>query len=294
MSSSSTIGTSIAMPSLGLGTWRMGESPTHRNAEVAAVRSAIAMGYRLIDTAEMYGDGGSEEVVGQAIAEALRANDVRRDELFVVSKVLPHNASRKGTAVACERSLTRLGIDRIDLYLLHWQGPHLLRDTVEALQALVQAGRIGAWGVSNFDTDDMEALNALQAALPLTSGPALRCAANQVYYSLGERGPEFSLLPWQRAHAMPTMAYSPIDQGALADNDALLEIGARHGGASAAQIALAWVLTQPGVVAIPKAVQEAHLRENFDAAKLQLTPQDLTELDQLHPPPRRKTALAMI
>lgn len=290
MSNSSTTGPSIAMPSLGLGTWRMGESPAHRKAEVAAVRSAIAMGYRLIDTAEMYGDGGSEEVVGQAIAEALRVNEVRRDELFVVSKVLPHNASRNGTLAACERSLARLELDHIDLYLLHWQGPHPLRDTVEALQALVKAGRIGAWGVSNFDTDDMEALVALQEGLP----PASHCAANQVYYSLGERGPEFSLLPWQRAHAMPTMAYSPIDQGALADSDALSRIGKRHGGASAAQIALAWVLAQPGVIAIPKAVQETHLRENLEAAKLKLTVQDLAELDTLHPPPRRKSPLAMI
>jgi diketogulonate reductase-like aldo/keto reductase len=272
----------------------MGESPTHRKAEVAAVRTAIAMGYRLIDTAEMYGDGGSEEVVGQAIGEALRANDVRRDELFIVSKVLPHNASRKGTAAACERSLARLGLDRIDLYLLHWQGPHPLRDTVEALQALVPSGRIGAWGVSNFDTDDMAELNALQESLPSVSTSASRCAANQVYYSLGERGPEFSLLPWQRDHAMPTMAYSPIDQGALADNDALLKIGERHGGATAAQIALAWVLAQPGVFAIPKAVQESHLRENLEAAKLRLTAQDLAELDALHPPPRRKSSLAMI
>ena len=290
MATSAAPGMPLPMPSLGLGSWRMGESPARRKAEVAAVRSAVAMGYRLIDTAEMYGDGGSEEVVGQAIGEALRSNDVRREELFIVSKVLPHNASRKGTTAACERSLARLGLDRIDLYLLHWQGPHPLRDTVEALQALVQSGRIGAWGVSNFDTDDMEALVALQEALP--SAP--HCAANQVYYSLSERGPEFSLLPWQRAHAMPTMAYSPIDQGALADSDALLKIGERHGSASAAQIALAWVLAQPDVVAIPKAVQEEHLREDLEAAKLKLTPEDLADLDRLHPPPRRKSPLAMI
>ncbi len=214
-----------ALPQLGLGTWHMGEAAARRGAEVAAVRSAIAMGYRLIDTAEMYGDGGAEQVVGQAIADALRAGDVRRDELFVVSKVLPHNASRRGTQAACERSLARLGLDRIDLYLLHWRGPHRLADTREALQALVQQGRIGAWGVSNFDTGDMEELAAL--------GPAggAQCAANQVYYSLGERGPEFSLLPWQRAHGLPLMAYSPIDQGALAASPKLDAIAARRGGA---------------------------------------------------------------
>jgi diketogulonate reductase-like aldo/keto reductase len=279
--------TGAALPQLGLGTWHMGEASERRGAEVAAVRTAIAMGYRLIDTAEMYGDGGAEEVVGQAIADALRAGDVRRNELFVVSKVLPHNASRRGTQAACERSLARLGLERIDLYLLHWRGPHWLADTREAMQALIQQGRIGAWGVSNFDTDDMEELAALGAA-----GGA-QCAVNQVYYSLGERGPEFSLLPWQRARGLPLMAYSPIDQGALAVSPKLDAIAARL-GATRAQVALAWVLAQRGVVAIPKAVREAHLRENLAAAELRLAPGDLAELDRLYPPPRRKSALAMI
>ncbi len=274
------------MPVLGLGTWRMGEDPGHRAAEVKAVREAIALGYRLIDTAEMYGEGGAETVVGQAIAEALRAGDVRRDELFVVSKVYPHNASRRGTHEACERSLQRLGLDAIDLYLLHWRGNHPLRDTVAAMHALVADGRIGHWGVSNFDTDDMEELAELAGC-----GPA--CASNQVYLSLGERGPEFSLLPWQRERGMPLMAYSPIDQGALAGDDRLGGLAGRL-GVTAAQLALAGVIARPGVAAIPKAVRSAHLKENLAAAALQLDAATLAELDRLHPPPRRKTPLAMI
>ena len=274
------------MPVLGLGTWRMGESAGRRASEVAAVRAAIAMGYRLIDTAEMYGEGGAEEVVGQALAEALRAGDVKREELFVVSKVYPNNASRKGTPAACARSLARLGLDRIDLYLLHWRGEHALAETCGAMRALVDDGRIRHWGVSNFDTDDMDELAAV-------CGEPLDCAANQVYYSVGERGPEFSLLPWQRARGMPLMAYSPIDQGALAADAAMGKIAERL-GVTAAQLALAWVIAQPGVVAIPKAVREAHLRENLAAAELQLSAEDLAEIDRLHPPPRRKRPLAMI
>lgn len=274
------------IPVLGLGTWRMGESANRRAAEVAAVREAIAMGYRLIDTAEMYGEGGAETVLGQALAEALRAGDVRRDELFIVSKVYPHNASRRGTPEACERSLKRLGLDTIDLYLLHWRGSHPLRETVDAMQALVAKGRISHWGVSNFDTDDMEEL--AQAV-----GPGPGCVANQVYLSLGERGPEFSLLPWLRERGMPLMAYSPIDQGALASDEALGALAARL-GVTAAQLALAAVIARPGVVAIPKAVRSAHLQENLAAAQLELDAATLAELDRLHPPPRRKMPLAMI
>ncbi|MDR6860843.1 aldo/keto reductase [Variovorax guangxiensis] len=274
------------IPVLGLGTWRMGEEPGSRKAEVAAVRTAIAMGLRLIDTAEMYGEGGAEEVVGQAIAEALRAGDVRREELFVVSKVYPHNASRKGTPAACARSLARLGLDRIDLYLLHWRGEHPLDQTCEAMRRLVDDGRIGRWGVSNFDTGDMDELAAV-------CGEPLDCAANQVYYSMSERGPEFSLLPWQRERGLPLMAYSPIDQGALAGDAALKKMAERL-GVTAAQLALAWVVAQPGVVAIPKAVREAHLRDNLAAAELRLSAEDLAEIDRLHPPPRGKKPLAMI
>jgi len=241
------------------------------------------MGYRLIDSAEMYGDGGAEEVVGQALAEALRAGDVRRDELFIVSKVYPHNASRKGTLAACERSRGRLGLDRIDLYLLHWRGEHALRDTAAAMHALVDAGHIAHWGVSNFDVDDME---ELIAAAP-------DCASNQVYFSLGERGPEFALLPWLHRHRMPLMAYSPIDQGTLARHRALARIAAVQ-GLTAAQLALAWVLAQPGAVAIPKAVKSDHLRDNLAAAEVTLDAEALRQIDQLFPPPARKHSLAMI
>ena len=270
------------LPALGLGTWRMGESRGARAAEVAAVRNAIELGYRLIDSAEMYGEGGAEEVVGQAIAEALRAGDVKRDELFVVSKVYPHNASRKGTMAACERSCRRLGLDRIDLYLLHWRGEHALADTAAAMHALLQSGRIAHWGVSNFDVDDMDELMAV----------APDCATNQVYLSLSQRGPEFRLLPWLRRHAMPLMAYSPIDQGTLARHAALAAIGAPL-GLTAAQLALAWAVAQPGVVAIPKAVETQHLRDNFAAAQVSLPVDTLQRIDTLFPPPKRKTALAM-
>jgi diketogulonate reductase-like aldo/keto reductase len=274
-----------ALPSLGLGTWRMGEDSATRSAEIAAVRHALELGYRLIDTAEMYGEGGAETVVGRALAEALRAGTLRRDEVLIVSKVYPHNASRRGTPAACERSLKRLGLDRIDLYLLHWRGAHPLAETVEALDALVQAGKIGRWGVSNFDTDDMQELQAL--------GAAGRCATDQVYFSASQRGPEFSLLPWLRERAMPLMAYSPIDQGSLAGDDTLAQIGAAR-GLTAAQVALAWVLGRPGVVAIPKAASVQHLEDNLAAAGVRLSEQELQLIDARFPPPNKKTPLAMI
>jgi diketogulonate reductase-like aldo/keto reductase len=281
----------VPIPRLGLGTWRLGESRSSRAADVAAVRSAIEIGYRLIDTAEMYGEGGAEEVVGQAVAEALRAGDVRRDELFIVSKVYPHNASRNGTVQACQRSRRRLGLDRIDLYLLHWRGEHPLADTVAAMHALVADGSIGHWGVSNFDVDDMEQLFAVAA---LQSGDAAQaCAANQVYFSLGERGAGFGLLPWLRERHVPLMAYSPVDQGTLARHPALAAIGAPL-GLAAAQVALAWVVQQPGVVAIPKAAKPQHLRDNFAAAGITLGAEPLRLIDAAFPPPRRKTPLAMI
>jgi diketogulonate reductase-like aldo/keto reductase len=274
-----------ALPSLGLGTWRMGEGSATRSAEIAAVRHALELGYRLIDTAEMYGEGGAETVVGRALAEALRAGTLRRDEVLIVSKVYPHNASRRGTPAACERSLKRLGLDRIDLYLLHWRGAHPLAETVEALDALVQAGKIGRWGVSNFDTDDMQELETL--------GATGRCATNQVYLSASQRGPEFSLLPWMRERHMPLMAYSPIDQGSLAGDDTLARIGDAR-GLTAAQVALAWVLGRPGVVVIPKASSADHLRDNLAAAGVRLTEQELQLIDARFPPPKRKTRLAMV
>jgi diketogulonate reductase-like aldo/keto reductase len=267
-----------SMPALGLGTWRMGESAATRAAEVAAVRLALELGYRLFDTAEMYGEGGAEEVLGQALHEA----GVARDEVFLVSKVYPHNASRRGTVAACERSLQRLRLVRIDLYLLHWRGSHPLAETVAAMRELQDRGNIVHWGVSNFDTDDLRELAAAGGG----------CAANQVYFSLSERGAQFELLPWMRGQHMPLMAYCPIDQGALAGEPLLAEIGRAH-GASAAQVALAWVLAQAGVVAIPKAVKERHLRENLAACDLTLSADELVRIDARFPPPRRKTALAM-
>lgn len=272
------------LPAIGLGTWKMGESARTRAVEVAAVRMAIETGYRVIDTAEMYGEGGAEEVVGRAVAEALRAGTVTREQLFIVSKAYPHNASRAGLAAACSRSLKRLGLDRIDLYLLHWPGPHPLRETVAGFEALQAEGRILHWGVSNFDTDDMLALSRVAGAAG--------CAANQVYYSLSARGAEFDLLPWQRERTMPLMAYCPLDQGGLADEPVLRELALRH-GASASQLALAWAIAQPGVMVIPKAVREAHLRENFGAASLRLDASDLAAIEARFPAPRRKLPLAM-
>ena len=277
-----------AIPALGLGTWRLGEASSRRNSEVAAIREAIALGYRLFDTAEMYGEGGAETVLGEALAGAIGANEIRRDDVFVVSKVYPHNASRKGTVAACDRSRKRLALERIDLYLLHWRGEHPLAETVSAMQDLVEAGRIAHWGVSNFDTADMHELaDAVEA-----SGGGSPCASNQVYYSLSTRGPEFSLLPYLRSHGVPLMAYSPIDQGALLRDGAARSVGARH-GASAAQVALAWVLHQQGAVAIPKAADRTHLAENFRAAQLALDAGDLAELERSHPAPRRETRLSV-
>ena len=275
-----------ALPRLGLGTWRFGEQRARRRDEVAAVRTAIELGYRLIDTAEMYGEGGAEEVIGEALAGALRAGDVRREELLVVSKVYPHHADRRGTVAACERSRRRLGLDRIDVYLLHWRGAHPLAETVAAMQGLVAAGAIGHWGVSNFDVDDLE---QLAAATP--HGPP--CATNQVYYSLGERGPDVALRPWMQARRLPLMAYSPIDQGALA-RDATLGRLAAPLGLSAAQLGLAWVLSRPGAVAIPKAGRPAHLRDNLAAGAVALTPEVLAQLERAFPPPGRRRPLAMI
>ena len=273
------------VPALGLGTWRMGEASRARSAEIDAVRAAIDIGYRLVDTAEMYGDGGAEEVVGAAVRAAIDAGVVRRDELTIVSKVLPSNSSREGVLRACERSLRRLSLDYLDLYLLHWRGSIPLQDTVGAFEQLRQRGHIRHWGVSNFDTSDMRELWSLAA------GRA--CAANQVYYSATRRGAEFDLLPWQRESRVVAMAYSPIDEGALAGDATFAAIGRRH-GVSASTAALAWVLRQPDVIAIPKAVKEPHLRENYRAREIELTAADLAEVDAHFPPPKRKRPLAMI
>jgi diketogulonate reductase-like aldo/keto reductase len=279
-----------SLPVLGLGTWRLGEDAGTRRDEIRTVHAALAMGYRLIDTAEMYGDGGAEQVVGQAVADAIRAGDVNREALHVVSKVYPHNASRRGTVAACERSLKRLGLDHIDLYLLHWRGHHPLKDTVEAMQALVADGKVRHWGVSNFDVDDLQELADLSRQ---GEAGAPGCATNQVYYSLSERGPEFSLLPWMRQRHMPLMAYSPIDQGALVA-DATLAAIAQPRGLTAAQVALAWISSQPGVLAIPKAGTLEHLQQNLAASAVELDAAEQQAIEARFPRPRRKTPLAMI
>ncbi len=277
------LGSSDEVPALGLGTWRLGETKRSRAAEVAAVTTAIELGYRLIDTAEMYGDGGAEEVVGAALQEAARAGVVSRKDLTIVSKVLPSNASHAGVLRACERSLKRLQLDAIDIYLLHWPGSAPLQDTVTAFEQLRSEGRIRHWGVSNFDTADMQQLWALPSGS--------HCVANQVYYSASARGTEFDLLPWQRDQDVATMAYSPIDQGALTREKTFATIGKRH-GVSASSAALAWVLRQPGMIAIPMSSSEPHLRENFRALDIELSAEDMAQIDARFPPPKRKRALA--
>jgi len=274
-------------PVLGLGTWRLGEQRTRRPAEVAALRLALDIGYRVIDSAEMYGEGGAEQVVGEAVAGAMSAGVARRDEIFVISKVYPHNASAGGMLAACERSLRRLRLDHIDLYLLHWRGQVPLAETLAGFAELRRRGWIRHWGVSNFDVEDMQELFAL--------GDGAACAANQVYYSLTQRGIEFDLLPWMRQRAIPLMAYCPIDQGALATGRvpaALREIAERR-GATPAQVALAAVLSQPGVLAIPKAMQASHQRENWAAQGIVLDAAERAVLDRDFAPPQRKMPLAM-
>ena len=266
------------VPALGQGTWNMGESAAQATAEVKALQAGMELGMTLIDTAEMYADGGAERIVGRAIAG-------RRDEVYVVSKVLPHNASRRGTIAACEASLKRLGTDRLDLYLLHWRGSHPLSATVEAMQALVAQGKIRGWGVSNLDTDDIDEL--------LEEDNGGQCLTNQVLYNLSRRGIEYDLLPESLERGVPIMAYSPIEQGRILKNTALSAIAQRH-GVTPAQVALAWVLRQPGVIAIPKASDKEHVRQNRACLDITLADTDLKELDAAFPPPRRKQPLAML
>jgi diketogulonate reductase-like aldo/keto reductase len=266
------------VPVYGLGTWMMGEAEKKRADEVAALKLGLDLGATLIDTAEMYGDGEAEEIVGDAISG-------RRDGLFLVSKVLPENSSRKGTIAACERSLKRLRTDRIDLYLLHWRGSTPLQHTLEAFQTLQREGKIRHWGVSNFDTEDMEELVALPG------GEA--CATNQVLYNLKRRRIEYDLVPLCRARNIPVMAYSPIEQGRLLGISVLKTVAERH-GVTPAQVALAWLLSRPATIVIPKATDPAHVRENMAALELKLTEDDLAALDQAFPPPQKKYALEML
>ena len=266
------------MPALGLGTWRMGERARDRAKEVAALRLGLDLGMALIDTAEMYGDGGAEEVVGEAIAG-------RRDEVFLVSKVYPQNASRRGVAAACERSLKRLGTDRLDLYLLHWRGSIPLAETVTGFEALRTSGKIRAWGVSNFDRGGMEELLALPGGR--------HCAANQVLYHLHCRGIEWDLLPLCRESGIVVMAYSPFDEGRLLKNRQLASIAQRC-KTRPATLALAWLLKQDHVAAIPKAADASHLRDNLAAAELSPSAEVLGELDRAFPAPRGPTPLQVI
>lgn len=256
----------------------MGESARERKREADTLRAGLDLGLTLIDTAEMYGEGGAEEVVSEAIRG-------RRDEVFIVSKVYPHNASRRGTPAACERSLKRLATDRIDLYLLHWAGNVPLAETVEAFERLKAAGKIRHWGVSNLDLAEMRAL----ADVP----DSRACAANQVLYHLGERGIEFDLMPHCATDGIAIMAYSPLGQGALLDNPALAKVAGRHGVTPAA-IAIAWTLRHANVISIPKTASLERLRENAKAADVQLSAQDLADLDAAFPPPRRAARLAML
>ncbi|AYC33890.1 aldo/keto reductase [Pseudomonas cavernae] len=263
------------VPVIGQGTWRMGEDPGARKREVAALQLGIELGLSLIDCAEMYGEGGAEALVGEAIRG-------RRDQVFLVSKVYPYNASRAGVPQACERSLRRLGTEQIDLYLLHWRGAYPLAETVEAFERLREQGKIRRWGVSNFDLDDLHELGE----------PA--CATNQVLYNPEARGIEYDLLPWQRDRGMPLMAYCPVGQGGrLLHHPALIEVALRH-RVTPAQVALAWALREGGVLAIPKAAEPMHLRLNAAAARLILTAEDLALIDAAYPPPDAKQALEMV
>ncbi|MBB4569088.1 aldo/keto reductase [Rhizobium leucaenae] len=273
-----TLPSGITVPALGQGTWNMGEKAARANEEIASLKAGLDLGMTLIDTAEMYGEGGAEEIVGKAI-------EGRRDEVFVVSKVYPYNASSKGTIQACDRSLKRMKIDRIDLYLLHWRGEYPLAETVAAFEILKAAGKIGAWGVSNFDVDDMEEL------LAVPDGGNV--AANQVLYNLGRRGVEYDLLPWCQERNIPIMAYSPIEQGRLAHHPDLIHIAKTY-QATPAQVALAFLLERDGVIAIPKTSNPQRVAENLDAVSLDITDEDWATLDASFPPPARKKPLEML
>lgn len=262
---------------LGQGTWKLAERRERRSDEMAALQVGVDLGMTLIDTAEMYGDGAAEQLVGEALGS-------RRDNLFLVSKAYPHNASRDRLQRACDASLQRLGTDRLDLYLLHWRGSVSLAETVEAMEALKRAGKIRHWGVSNLDTDDME---------EVLEGGGQACATDQILYNLIRRGPEHDLLPWLAARDIPVMAYSPIEQGRLLDHPQLAKVAARV-GATPAQVALAWTMRGEKVIAIPKAGTVAHVEENRAAADLILSDEDLAALDAAFPRPRGRTPLEML
>ncbi|TMC76103.1 MAG: aldo/keto reductase [Chloroflexi bacterium] len=266
-----------ALPVLGQGTWRMGENARARKTEVAALRLGIDLGMTLIDTAEMYADGGAERIVGEAISG-------RRDDVFVVTKFYPQNATRGRMAAACERSLTRLATDRIDLYLLHWRGDVPLKETLAGFDALLRSQKIRYAGVSNFDVEDLAELARLKEGLQ-------RIVTNEVLYNLERRGIEWDLIPWMRKRHRPIIAYSPVEEGLLAHPHPVLTAVAKRHDATPAQIALAWVIREDGIIAIPKAARAAHVRENRGAADLRLSKRDLEELDESFPQPEGKKPL---
>ena len=271
-------------PVLGLGTWRLGESARNADHEVSLVRNAVEIGYRLFDTAEMYGEGGAERVLGQALAHSLHERGVQREHLRIVSKAYPHHGDVAGLRRACDASRRRLQLDTIDLYLLHWRGDIPLAETVRGLEQLQQRGWIRHWGVSNFDTGDLDEL--------LAEPGSAACAANQVYYSLSERGVEFDLLPRMQRQRMPLMAYCPIDGGRITQHAGLAKLAATV-NLTAAQLALAWLLRQGGVIAIPKAGREAHLLENWQSQARVLPDETWSALEAMFPKPTRKRGLAM-
>jgi diketogulonate reductase-like aldo/keto reductase len=267
-----------SVSALGLGTWMIGDRADRRTDEIAALNLGLDLGMTVVDTAEMYGNGAAEKLIAKAVGH-------RRGEMFLVSKVLPQHATRAGTVAACNASLKRLNTGHLDLYLLHWRGSVGLEDTLSGFDDLTKAGKIRYWGVSNFDVDDMEELIGLAGGTHVQT--------NQVLYNLSRRGIEFDLMPWSRAHRMPIMAYSPIEQGRLLKNARLKSIAAHH-HATPAQIALSWVLRQDGVIAIPKSGTPDHVRENGAAVDITLTPQDLADLDRAFGPPQKKVALELL
>lgn len=273
----------VVLPAIGQGTWYMGENPGHRRAEVSALRAGVDLGLTLIDTAEMYADGGAEEVVGEAL-------NGLRERVFLVSKVYPWNAGGQKAIAACEASLRRLKTDYLDLYLLHWSGNFSFAETVGAMETLIAQGKIRRWGVSNLDVDDMQALWQVPGGK--------QCATNQVLYHLASRGIEYDLLPWCQQHQLPVMAYSPLAQAGrlrsgLLNHPVVSEIAHAH-SASAAQILLAWVISHQGVMAIPKAASVEHVQQNAAALSMTLSAQELAALDNAFPAPKGKTALDMV
>ncbi|MDR3210682.1 MAG: aldo/keto reductase [Planctomycetota bacterium] len=263
---------------MGQGAWNLGDRREKWQEEILALRTGIELGLRLIDTAEMYGSGRSERLVGEAVAGY-------RDQVWLVSKVLPANASRPGVKDACEKSLARLKTDRLDLYLLHWRGGYPFAETIRGMEDLLAEGKILAWGVSNFDVDDLEEFYAQSGGM--------NCAANEILYNLSRREVEYALLPWCREHGLPVIAYSPVEQGRLLNDPTLARVAARR-GATTAQVALAWVRRQGGVTPIPKAGDPGHVRDNALALSLELTPEELAELEAAYPAPREKKPLAIL